>query len=250
MPPKTKGRKTQPRQTLTKGQVKQVKQVAQSVVDNEIENKEAIFERIERSLVPAIPTGDITALPSGRRPNDVNASYYDLLPPITQSVNGEAGRKYNTRIGNEIILKKIHLKSFLEFNQDFTEQALAKNQKILVRVMVLSQKRSGNFTTAYTNISSRMLRTATNADENTGPFSGAAINGLQDINRDVFTVHYQKSFYMTAPTLLQGSGTDPNVDVGVNPSTIKFLSKTFNFGGKTGLKLKFANSGADRKSVV
>ena len=242
MPPKRQFRK---KQGLTKGQSKQVKAIAQSVIDNEIEDKEAIFERIERSLVPAIPSGNITALPAGRQPNDVNASFYNLLPDITQSDSGKAGRKFNTRIGNEIILKHIHLKGFLEYSQDFTEQALAKNQKILVRLMVLSQKRSGNYSTAYTNISNRMMKTATNADENTGPFTGSAINGVQDINRDVFTQHYSKTFYLTAPTLLQGAGTDPNVDVGINPSSIKFINKKLNFGGKTGMKIKFANASAN-----
>lgn len=242
MPPKRQYRK---KQGLTKGQSKQVKAIAQSVVNNEIEDKEAIFERIERNLVPAIPTGNVSALPAGRRPNDINASYFNLLPDITQSISGQSGRKYNTRIGNEIILKSIHLKGFLEYSQDYATQALAKNQKILVRLMVLSQKRSGNFTTAYTNISNRMMRTATNADENTGPFTGSAINGVQDINRDVFTQHYSKTFYMTAPTLLQGGATGADVDVAVNPSTLKFFNKKLTFGGKTGMKLKFANSSAD-----
>lgn len=227
---------------LSKTQTKQVKQIASELLDEEIENKQAIFERIERIPYADIITGDLTNYPVvARQPNQVNSNYYNLLPGISQSTTGEAGRKYNNRIGNEIILKSVDIKGFLEYDQSFATDVNAKNKKLLVRFMVLSQKRSGNFSSAYTNMSNRMLRTATNADENTGPFTGAAINGMQDINRDVYTVHYEKKIYMDAPVLVPGS-TD--VDVGINPSTLKFINHKMRFGGKRGLKLKFANAGA------
>lgn len=246
---KGKGSKTKKTTTkksgLNENERKEVKEIASSLIDEEVENKQAIFERIERQPYAGINFDDVANDPIvARRPNQVNANYYDLLPGISQSLTGEAGRKYNQRIGNEIILKSVDIKGFLEYDQSFATDVNAKNKKLLVRFMVLSQKRSGNFTSAYTNMSSRLLRTATNADENTGPYTGAAINGLQDINRDVYTVHYEKKVYMDAPVLLPGGGTDPSVDVGVNPSTLKFINHKLRFGGKRGLKLKFANSGA------
>lgn len=226
----------------TKTTEQKMKSIAQNVMNSTVETKEAIYDRVERKPYAPIITGDVANYPIvAQQPNGVNSNYFDLLPGISQSVSGESGRKYNTRIGNEIILKSIHMKGFLEYDQSFATDTDAKNKKLLVRVMVLSAKRSGNFTTAYTNISNRMLRNSTDANENTGPFTGAAINGIQDINRDVFTVHYEKKIYMNAPVLLQGAS---NPDVGVNPSSLKFIDKKLYFGGKSGMRLKFANAGA------
>ncbi len=221
---------------------KKMKEVAQTVFNKGVENKQAIFDLVERLPFAPILTGDVAnAVIAAQRPNQLNSNYYQLLPNISQSNAGEAGRKYNVRIGNEISLQSIHLKGFLEYNLSYAEDILPANKKILVRVMVLSQKRAGNYSTAFTNISDRMLTNGFNAGENTGPFTGAAINGIQEINRDVFTVHYEKKMYVNAPVLIPGT-TDP--DVGVIPSSLKFIDKKIWFGGKSGKKLTFANSGA------
>ena len=160
------------------------------------------------------------------------------------NVSGSAGRKYNTRIGNEIILKSIHIQGILNYAPAFAADAQAKNHKIMVRFMVLSQKRSGNFTTAFTNISNRMLTNGTNADENTGTFNGVALDSIRGINRDVFTVHYEKKMYLDAPVIVDSGASGTNVDIGVIPSLVKFVDKKMYFGGKQGLKLSFANASA------
>ena len=221
---------------------KKMKEVAQTVFNQGVENKQAIFDVVERLPYAPILTGDVAnAVISAQRPNQINSNYFQLLPNISQSVSGQAGRKYNVRVGNEVSLRSIHLKGFCEYNLSYAEDILPANKKILVRVMVLSQKRAGNYSTAFTNISDRMLTNGFNAGENTGPFTGAAINGIQEINRDVFTVHYEKKMYLNAPVLIPGT-TDP--DVGVIPSTLKFIDKKIHFGGKAGKKLTFANAGA------
>lgn len=232
--PRTKGGR--------KNMKKQMKEVAQTVYNQQVENKQAIFDVVERKPFAPILTGDVAnAVITAQRPNQVNSNYYQLLPAISQSISGEAARKYNSRVGNEIILKSITLKGFIEYDLSFASDVLPANKKLLVRLMIVSQKRAGNYTTAFTNISDRMLTNGFNAGENTGPFTGATINGVQEINRDVFTVHYEKSIYLNAP-LIQPGTTDP--DVGLIPSGIKFIDKKINFGGKAGKKLTFANSGA------
>lgn len=226
----------------TKASEKRMADVALTVFNKQAEMKEAVVEFQNRSPSAAILTGDIagSAIPA-LRPNGQQSNYYYLMPGISQSVSGSAGRKYNTRIGNEIVLRSIHLQGILNYQLSFATDVLPQNKKIMVRFMILSQKRSGNFTTALGNISNRMLINGTNADENTGSFNGVALDSIRGINRDVFTVHYEKKLYLDAPVIVPGT-TSP--DVGVQPSLIKFIDKKIYFGGKSGLKLSFANASA------
>lgn len=240
--PRNPKRKYSRKSKNTKTNEKKMTSIALSVYNKQSEAKEAVVEYQNRTPPAAILTGDIAANPiANLRPNGSQSNYYQLLPGISQSVTGQSGRKYNTRIGNEIVLKSIHLQGILNYSQSFATDVLAQNKKIMVRFMVLSQKRSGNFTTAFTNISNRMLTNGTNASENTGTFNGVALDSIRGINRDVFTVHYEKKFYLDAPVIAPGT-TSP--DVGLVPSLIKFVDKKMYFGGKTGLKLSFANSSA------
>lgn len=238
-PPKTK---KVVRRKPKKSAEKKMADVALSVFNKQAEVKEAVIEFQNRTPPAAILTGDIAGNPlAALQPNGQQSNYYYLLPGIAQSVSGSAGRKYNTRIGNEIVLKSIHLQGILNYSQSFATDTLPQNKKILVRFMILSQKRAGNFTTALSNISNRMLVNGTNASENTGAFNGVALDSIRGINRDVFTVHYEKKLYLDAPVIAPGT-TEP--DVGLVPSLIKFVDKKIHFGGKSGLKLTFANASA------
>lgn len=240
--PRPKGKRVYKRKPKAKSSVKMMTQVAQTVFNKQAEMKEAVVEYQNRRPNAAILTGDIlNAVIPDQRPNGALSNYYYLLPPISQSVTGEAGRKYNTRIGNEVVLKSIHLQGILNYSQPFSAQTLPQNHKIMVRVMIMSQKRAGNFTTALGNISNRMLVNGTNANENTGSFNGVALDSIRGINRDVFTVHFEKKLYLDAPVISPGT-TD--VDLSLVPSLIKFIDKKIYFGGKGGLKLTFANASA------
>ena len=239
---KGRGKSSYSKKSKGKSSDKKMADVALTVFNKQAEVKEAVVEFQNRTPNAAILTGDVANDPiAARRPNGSLSNYYQLLPGIAQSVQGSAGRKYNTRIGNEIILKSIHIQGILNYAQTFATDVLPANKKIMVRFMILSQKRSGNFTTAFTNISNRMLTNGTNADENTGTFNGVALDSIRGINRDVFTVHYEKKMYLDAPVIVPGT-TDP--DVGIVPSLIKFVDKKIYFGGKNGLKLSFANASA------
>ena len=243
MPPKGKQGKQRRQRYSKKNKGKTMEQVALSVFNKQAESKEAVVEFQNRRPPAAILTGDVlNAVIPDNRPNGALSNYFQLLPGIAQSVSGSAGRKYNTRIGNEICLKSIHIQGILNYALPFNAAATPQNSKIMVRFMVLSQKRSGNFTTAFTNISNRMLTNGTNASENTGTFNGVALDSIRGINRDVFTVHYEKKLYLDAPVTTPG--TSGGQDLSLVPSLIKFVDKKIYFGGKSGLKLTFANSGA------
>lgn len=241
MPPK-KG-KGKSRKYSRKSSSKKMEDVAQSVYNKMVEPKEAVTEQQSKTPNPAILTGDVfNAVIPDQRPNGALSNYYYLLPAIAQSTTGQAGRKYNTRIGNEITLKSIHLKGIVNYSQSFATNVLPQNKKIMVRFMVLSQKRAGSFTTSLQNISSRLLTNAIGTPfENTSSYSGVALDAIRGINRDVFTVHYEKDIYLEAPVIEPGT-TD--VDVGIVASSIKFIDKKFYYGGKSGQKLTFANSSA------
>lgn len=242
MPPKKGKGKSRYSKKNTKSSDRKMEDVALKVFNKQAEVKEAVVEFQNRRPTAAILTGDVlNAVIPDQRPNGSLSNYYQLLPSIAQSVTGSAGRKYNTRIGNEIVLKSIHIQGILNYQLQSAAGVLPQNHKIMVRFMIISQKRSGNFTTAFTNISNRMLTNGVNADENTGTFNGVALDSIRGINRDVFTVHYEKKFYLDAPVIQQGA-TD--VDLALVPSLIKFVDKKIYFGGKSGLKLSFANASA------
>lgn len=240
MPPKKgKGKSTYRRRTSEK----KMKDVALDVYNKQAEKKEAITEVQDAHPTPGILTGDVlNAVIPDQRPNGALSNYYYLMPAISQSSTAAAGKKYNTRIGNEIILKSIHLKGILNYSVAFATDSLPANKKIMVRFMVLSQKRAGSFTTSLQNVSNRLLTNSVGgATENTGPYNGFALDAIRGINRDVYTVHYEKNVYLEAPVIEPGT-TDP--DVGIIPSSVKFIDKKFYFGGKSGQRITFANSSA------
>lgn len=245
MPPKKGKGKSRKYSSKKTSNDKKMEDVAQTVYNKMVEPKEAVTEQQNKTPSPAILTGDVlNAVIPDQRPNGAISNYYYLLPAIAQSVTGQAGRKYNTRIGNEITLKSIHLKGILNYTQTFADNLLPQNKKIMVRFMVLSQKRAGSFTTSLTNISNRLLTNAIGTPfENTAPYSGVALDAIRGINRDVFTVHYEKDVYLEAPVIAKGTNT-VTPDVGLVPSSIKFIDKKFYYGGKSGQKLTFANASA------
>jgi len=70
------------------------------------------------------------------------------------------------------------------------------------------------------------------------PFQGFPLDPFRAINRDTFSVRYDKVHYLDAPVILPGS-TQP--DVTVVPSRSKLFSHKLKFG-KNGLKLKYSTS--------
>ncbi len=69
-----------------------VKDIVQQELSEEIEEKHAITEYESIFLKSSIPAGVVL---------NGQGNYFKILPEMVQSVTGEAGKDYNTRVGNE-----------------------------------------------------------------------------------------------------------------------------------------------------
>ena len=208
-----------------------VKNIVRKQLEEEIEEKHAITEYESIFMKSAIPVGVVL---------NGQGNYFKILPEIDQSVTGEAGRAYNTRIGNEINLKSIDLNGYLSYANSNAAQTDYENAKLAVRVMILRAKDSNDQELVFDDMpTDSLLRFGNQAASGTSGatnFSGFPLDSFRDINRDTFSVRYDKVFYLDAPVLLPGS-TAP--DLSVVPSRSKMFRHKLQFG-KNGLKLKYS----------
>lgn len=223
---------------LTKRQVQQVKAITRDEITEEIEEKFAITEYANTPVNRAIPSGVV--LNSDTVGNTGN--FYKILPQIEQSPTGEAGRAYNTRIGNEICLKSIDLHGFLCHTNSATPVTGYEDSRLAVRVMVLKAKAINDGELLFDNMpTDTLIRFGNQAVTNpngTAAFGGYALDPFRDINRDTFTVKYDRVFYVNSPVIIPGAaGQDP--DLGVIPADTKRFRHKLTFG-KKGLKLKYS----------
>lgn len=222
----------------TKRFEKSVKKIVLEELAEEIEEKHAICEYENIAMDRNIPSGQVfNAGSSGSTGN-----FYKILPEIEQSATGEAGRAYNTRIGNEIKLKSIDLHGYLSHADDATQDISLPNSRLAVRVMILRAKEINDGEVLFNNMpTDTLLRfgnfQATGAS-GPAPFGGFVLDPWRDINRDTFSVRYDKTFQVNAPVLITGL---TNTTAGVIPSTTKVFRHKLTFGQK-GLKLKYSAS--------
>jgi len=217
---------------------KSVKDIVLKELKDELEEKHAIAEYQNIGVDRTIPSGIVL--------NSDNAAatgnFYKILPEIEQSATGEAGRAYNTRIGNEITLKEIDLHGYLTHADDATVDISYPNAKLAVRVMILRAKEINDGEVLFNNMpTDTLLRFGTfDATGTSGPapFGGFVLDPFRDINRDTFAVRYDKVFQVNAPTVISGT---TSATTGVIPSTTKIFRHKLNFG-KRGLKLKYSAS--------
>lgn len=212
---------------------KSVKQIVQNELKEEIEEKHAITDYNVVQIKRAIPSGVVL---------NGQGNFFKILPEIDQSPTGQAGRAYNTRIGNEINLKSLEITGALNYANSNAAQTDYKNSKLALRVMILRAKEVSDQELLFDNMPTDTLirfgtQSATGANGPT-PFTGAPIDPFRDINRDTFAVRYDKVHYLDAPVLLPGT-TSP--DLSVIPSRSKIFKHKLTFG-KGGLKLKYSAS--------
>ncbi len=154
------------------------------------------------------------------------ANLIEIFPDIPQSTTS-AGR-----IGNEVRVKKITIKSWIQYAPGDVNNRVARDQaNVMARWLLIKQKDQQ---------SSRGL-TATGifeADQllESGEFIAANEfrNIMSPINRDMFTVKKDKKLKITNNV----DTSDPNNDADANPYNFKVINKTMRFG-KTGKKLTF-----------
>ncbi len=216
---------------------KNVKQLVREELAEEIEEKHAITDYNAVNIQRAIPSG---AVLNGQ------GNFFKILPEIDQSPTGQAGRAYNTRIGNEINLKGIDIMGAINYANSNAAQTDYENAKLAVRVMILKAKEVSDLELAFDNMpTDTLIRFGfQSASGGNGPipFSGNALDAFRSINRDTFAVRYDKVFYLDAPVILPGS-TQP--DISVVPSRSKMFRHSLKFG-KNGLKLKYSSSADDQ----
>ncbi len=214
----------------------ELRKIIRKELSNELEEKHGICEYQNIAIQRNIPSGVVfNADEIGSTGN-----FYKILPEISQSVTGETGRAYNTRIGNEITLKEIDLHGFLSHADDATNDISLPNSRLAVRVMILRAKEINDGQLLFNNMPTDTLLRFGNWDAtgNAGPsnFGGFVLDPFRDINRDTFAVRYDETFQIEAPVLVGGASS---VTAGVIPSTTKFWRHKLKFGSK-GLKLKYS----------
>lgn len=210
-----------------------VKALIRDELDQELEDKLAITDYEDTFIKAAIPSGQVF---------NNQGSFYRLLAPIEQSTTAEAGRKYNTRIGNEISLKHLDLNGYLSYAYNQVGASSApQNVKLAVRVMIVRAKKYGQYAVALDDMPTDvLLQTSSDAAGNVGAFTGAPLDSFSAINRDAFAVRYDKTFYLNAPTITYGVTSTDTTQI---PSALKMFKHKINFG-KNGLKLTYSNTAA------
>ncbi len=228
-----------PRKSNSKRFEKSVKEIVQKELKEELEEKHAICEYQNIAVNRAIPSGIVL----NSDETGATGNFYKILPQIEQSTTGEAGRAYNTRIGNEINLKEIDLHGFLAHADDATQDISLPNSRLAVRVMLLRAKEINDGEVLFDNMPTDTLLRFGNfsATGNSGPsdFGGFVLDPFRDINRDTFSVRYDKTFQVNAPVLITGNNLDTTA--GVIPSTTRVWRHKLKFGNR-GLKLKYSAS--------
>lgn len=208
-----------------------VKEIVQKELKEELEEKHAITEYADVLCKRAIPSGVVT---------NGGGNFFKILPEIDQSVTGEAGRAYNTRIGNEINLKEIDITGHISYAFSNTDQADYQDGKLAVRVMILRAKAINDqqllFDEMPTDTLIRFGNQGAGQPNGTGSFGGFSLDSFRDLNRDTFAVRYDKVIYLDAPVIVGGLSTP---DVTLVPSRSRLFKHKLKFG-KNGLKLKYS----------
>lgn len=213
----------------TKRFEKSVKAIVQKELTEELEEKMAITQYSNIPLLPAIPSGTVF---------NGGGNFFQLMPDILQSSAGGAGSAYNERIGNEICLKELDIHGFLNYDTLSNFAVNPQNTKLAVRVMILRSKEINDQELLFDNMNTNSLL---RFGEQTGgvggprPYNGNPLDSFRDINRDAFSVRYDKVIYMSGPQRLVVSDT---TDLALNPSSLKIIRHKLTFG-KKGLKLKY-----------
>jgi len=214
---------------------KSVKDIVRKELSEELEEKQAIVEYSAVPLLSAIPMGAVI---------NGGGNFFKLMPEISQSTAGGAGKAYNERVGNEIRLKSINIDGFLTFASNRTLNLT--NSKLAVRVMILRSKEINDQELLFDNMpTDTLLRNGDFSSSGlAGPtnFTGVPLDSIRDLNRDTFAVRYDTVHSLNANTALSGT---TSVTTTYTPSGLKMFQHKLTFG-KNGLKLKYS-SNADKQ---
>ena len=203
---------------------KSVKAIVREELQEELEDKVAVLGLTNTPINTAqIPNGDVSS----------STNFVKLMPLIQQGLG-----QYNNRVGNEIRLKSLDIKMLMNFST--TSITAGTNTSVGVRVMILRQKDQNSQAGLISDFQGDKLMEH-GAVLNPGPasFTGNTWNLVQKINREQFSVRYDKVFYMDVPYRHTTSATGIQF-----PPKTKIMSHKLKFG-KNGLKLTFGNAASE-----
>ena len=207
---------------------KSVKAIVRDELQEEMENKVGVIGANDVDLpTAAIPSGNVAT----------NANFVRILPLISQG-DGQ----YNERIGNEIRLKHLDIKMLINYALANLSTNNNEDTSLGVRVMILKQKDENASTGAIENFQGDKLLENGLTTGFPAAFGGDTFNLLQKINREQFSVRYDKVHYIDAAYRYSGGGT--TVTQSFFPPKSKVISKRLTFG-KQGLKLTYGNGSSD-----
>lgn len=215
-------------QTNTKRFEKAVKAIVRDEIDDALEDKTAYQEYLQTILNRNIPSGIVAN----------GSNVFKILPQITQ---GDG--RFNERVGSSLRLKEIDIQGFLHYFPNFATDVLPADKKLAVRVMILRCKEYNAVDKALASLPTDKLLIGGSADVKPFDAEGANDGGtgpmdpFRHINRQVFSVRYDKIHYMNAPFY------DPEltlVNTTSQPSSLKMWSHKMTFG-KNGLKLRYSD---------
>jgi len=214
----------------TKRFQRKVKDIVRSELQEELEEKTAVIGANSETIgASAIPNGDVTA----------STNVWPLFPVISQG-NGQ----YNRRVGNEISLKSLDLMGLINFKDGDggPDNNNYRNNTLGIRVMILRQKDMNSYLSTVEDFQgNKLLENGEIATPGPAAFSGTTFNLLQKINRDQFSVRYDKVLYLRRTREFNSTGSQLQFNQGPHPVTFK---KRLTFG-KNGLKLTYGKGTDD-----
>ena len=202
---------------------KKVQAIVRDEIQEELEDKVAVVGLATIGIATAsIPTGNVAGI----------TNFVKLLPLISQG-DGQ----YNSRIGNEIRLKHLDIKMLLQY-RDAASQDDYFDASVGVRVMILRQKDTNTQEGTLENFQGdKLIENGSVLAPGPAAFSGNTINLLQKVNREQFSVRYDKVHYMDRARQYNELGTNMQFNRPPRPTVVSHRMKF----GKNGLKLTFGN---------
>lgn len=207
--------------------VQAVKDIVREEMKETQEEKIAVIGEANTTVdTPNIPSGDVSA----------SSNFVRLFPNISQGTG-----QYNRRVGNEIRLRELSIEMLLSYATQ-TGQNNYRDQAIGVRVMILRQKDNNDYNGFVEDAqTSKLLENGSIVSPGPSNFSGTTINLCQKINREQFSVKYDKVHYMERAREFSSDSTTRQF---YTPPRPKFVKKRLTFG-KKGLKLTFGDSSSE-----
>ena len=177
--------KSKQKSGCSKSCMTEVKAEIKKALNEELEDKVAVIGATDLDIsTSAIPTGDVLT----------SKNFVRILPQIS-SGNGQ----YNFRDGNEIRLKELDIKMLINFALSDLSTATNENSGVGVRVMILRQKDQNSAPGALSDFQGdKLLENGEIVTPGPSSFSGKTFNLVQHINREQFSVRYDKTFYLDA----------------------------------------------------